>query len=132
MHEPLTLLALSDAHAAAGVPDDALEAAVAAGRIAAAEMPFHVPEALRRQGELLLDDDPVAAIALLERAGGVAREQGNDVHELRARTALLRAVRRHDPAAAPACEVALRAVFDRLPSGCRLADAVAARDELFA
>ena len=130
MHEPLTLLVLSDAHAAAGAPAAALEAARAAGRIASAEMPFHLPDALRRQGELLLADDPAAGIGLLEGASIVAREHGNVVHELRARTALLRAIRRHDPAAAGGCDDALRALCARLPSESRLGDVIAARAEL--
>ena len=130
MHEPLTLLVLADALAAAGAPADALHAAVTAGQIADAEMPFHLPEALRRQGELVLAHDAATGLGLLERASRVAQEHGNVVHELRARTALLRAVRHLDADAAAGCADAVRALCDRLPSDCRLGDVVAARSEL--
>ena len=78
MYEPFVLLMLAESHARASDPDAALAAAVAARNIAVAEMPFHLPEATRLNGELLLatGGGPAAALALLDDAVGIAAAPG--------------------------------------------------------
>jgi ATP/maltotriose-dependent transcriptional regulator MalT len=134
MFEPMTLILLAQAHAMAGDPDSGLAAASRAHAIAVNEMPFHAPEAGRVIGELLLATgrDHIEALAALREASGTAARHGNVVHELRARTSLLRAVRRHDHAKVAAEEETLRAVCDGLTPGSQLAELQAARAELAA
>jgi hypothetical protein len=97
-------------------------------------MPCHLAEATRLNGELLLTTggNPTEAISLLRDAAVTASHQANLLHELRARTSLLRAARRHDPAAVPTHAEGLRALCDRLPATSRLIDLAAARLELSA
>ena len=121
-HEPFVLLMLAHSHALAGDPGAGLTAAVTARKIAADEMPFHLAEATRLTGELMLTTggNPPEAISLLHDAARTASHQANLVYELRARTSLLRAVHRHDQAAVPAHARALRALCDRVPATSRL------------
>jgi hypothetical protein len=97
-------------------------------------MPFHAPEASRVIGELLLTTghDPAEALTALRHASRTAARHGNVVHELRGRTSLLRAVRRHDRAKVAAEEKTLRAVCDGLMPGSQLAELETARAELAA
>jgi DNA-binding SARP family transcriptional activator len=131
-HEPYVLLMLAQSHALAGDPGAGLTAAVTARKIAADEMPCHLAEATRLNGELLLATGavPTEAISLLHEAARTSSRQANLVYELRARTSLLRAVREHDPAAVPSHAEVLRALCDRLPPTSRLRDLAAARREL--
>jgi hypothetical protein len=132
MFEPLILILLAQAHALAGDPAAGLAVARRAHAIAVNEMPFHVPEASRVIGELLLATgrDQAEALAALSEASGTAARHGNVVHELRARTALLRAVRHVDRASVAAEEATLRVVCDRLRPGSDFAELRAARAEL--
>jgi hypothetical protein len=95
-------------------------------------MPFHRPEAARLTGELMLrcGADPQEATAALREAATIAAHHGNVVHELRALTALLEAVRRHDHPTVSATEHALKTACDRLPVDSQLAELHAARDAL--
>ncbi len=100
MFEPLALLVLTDAHLATGARHDAADAAAAAAAIAAAEMPFHVPEALRRLGMIrCLYGDRDGADTHLQAAVATAAAHGNLAHEARARVALLAATRAGAPSA---------------------------------
>ena len=86
MHEPFILLMLAHSQADAGDPAAGLATASTARAIARDQMPYHLPEATRLNGELLLatGGDPAAAIALLDDAARIAVQQGNLVYELRA------------------------------------------------
>jgi DNA-binding SARP family transcriptional activator/tetratricopeptide (TPR) repeat protein len=132
IYEPFVLLTLAQAHSSAGNAAASLTAAISARKIAADEMPFHLAEATRVNGDLLLTTggNPAESIALLDEAARIARNQGSVVYEIRARTSLLRAVRRHVPASIPARAEALRVLCDRLPGPGRLMDIDAARREL--
>jgi DNA-binding SARP family transcriptional activator/tetratricopeptide (TPR) repeat protein len=131
MFEPLALLVLGDACAASGQLEMALELVTTAAGIAAAEMPFHLAEARRRQGELALalGGDPVEVIEVLGRAADVAAGHGNVVHELRARIALLHALRADRPGSAVVREE-LAALCDRLGADSGLIEVAAARRAL--
>jgi DNA-binding SARP family transcriptional activator/class 3 adenylate cyclase/tetratricopeptide (TPR) repeat protein len=130
--EPIILLMLAAGHALAGDPAAGLDAASQARTVALREMPVHIPEASRLTGELLLANGaPFAeAIVPLQEAVDTAARQGNVVHELRARTSLLRALRTHDRPAAAAAESGLADVCRGLTSTSRLAELAAAREAL--
>ena len=128
MFEPAVLLHLAASRRAAGDPTGALAAAEQARGIAAAAMPYHLPEATRLSGELLGEagGDPAEALRLLAEAVRLATGQGAAVHELRARTALVRAARSCAPTVVAAHERDLRSCRARLAALEGLADLAAA------
>ena len=92
MFEPSVLLHLAASRHAAGDPVGALADAERARDIAATSTPYHLPEATRLAGELLGEAgaDPAEVLRRLEEAVRLAAGSGAAVHELRARTALVR------------------------------------------
>jgi hypothetical protein len=130
--EPMVLIYLAQAHDLAGDPVTGLASAQRAHAIATNEMPFHLPEATRLTGELMLrcGADAQEATAALREAATIAAHHGNVVHELRARTVLLETVRRHDHTSVRPAEQALKATCDRLPGDSQLAEVRAARAAL--
>jgi hypothetical protein len=74
--------------------------------------------------------EPKQAIAALREAAAIATRHGNVVHELRAETALLDAVRHHDDAAVSATEQTLAVACNRLPADSQLAEVRVARAAL--
>jgi len=74
--------------------------------------------------------DPGRALDVLGEAADVAARYGAAVHELRARTSLLRAARAHSPTSVPDHQRALAALHGRLAWQCGLEELAAARHEL--
>jgi len=132
MFEPYALMLLARSRLAAGEPSAAHRDATSALGIATSEMPYHVPEASRLVAEIEMQTDADAGRALdrLELAADAAAGSGAVIHELRARTSLLRAARLHAPASVAQHARTLQACCDALPPASDLCDLAAARREL--
>jgi predicted ATPase/DNA-binding winged helix-turn-helix (wHTH) protein len=131
------LTSFAEVHSAAGHPAEALKAADdALEHVQQHDALWHLPEALRIKGELLLlhaSNAPAAAEALFRQALDCARQQGALSLELRAATSLARLLR--DQGQTGEARDLLASVYQRFTEGFETADLQSAKrllDELIA